>query len=177
MTIAEPKGAGSPEDVLTLAEKWARDLGNVTARISGTTPDGHEIPALSIKHGVFTVFCREEAGALHFSAILDIPADARSQLRKLDAPSQTRLLTTLKVALMENPRTGFGFFPVEFQRVYEIQKISLDQVVKISPDDSSTFNRFSDAIQELSTGLLKTVMVFSPVQLLQATPRDDTMYR
>ncbi len=162
---------------LDLAVKWAQELGNTAVVISGTYPDGRVIPAIAIKHGMFTVVCREGEGGLHLQGIMDIPPEARSQLRSLDAGSQSKLLTTLKGALMDNPRSGFGFFPVEFKHVYELQKISLDQVVRLVSDDAGTFNRFADAIQELATGMYKAAMVFGPLRVSQSFPGSDPMYR
>lgn len=163
--------------MLELAEKWAMGMGCQTARITATLPDGTVEPALSIKRGQFVIFCKEQSGALLLLAILEIPSESRSRLRMLDKPTKDKLLTALKLAIMQNERTGFSLFPEDIQSVDELQKFSLSQIVRLSESDTSSFNRFADAIQELTTGIVRSMMAFGPLMFTQPGRVVDSMYR
>ena len=163
---------------LELAAKWAKDLGNQVIHISASLPGGKIDPALSITHGTFVLFCKDLGESISLIGIVDIPPDSRARLRALSSDESSRMFMAFRLALMENPRSGFSFFPTDFKTIHEVQKFSLEQRFRVSESDTASFNRFADAIQELATGILRAAMVFGPMGVGQTVVRQDTgMYR
>jgi hypothetical protein len=160
---------------LAIAEEWARNLGNRVTRAWGTYPDGRREPAIFIGHGVYTIICTEQSGALSLVAIVEIQDESREKLRRLAKADQDKILAALKVTLMQEGRSGFSFFPAEFQLLWEIQKYQLTQAVRVARDDASTFNRFADSIQEISSGLLRSTMVLASLPLRQVSGGSPSM--
>jgi hypothetical protein len=162
---------------LELAREWAIELGNTTEHISATGPDGKVEPAISIQHGMFVIFCKEQGEALLLIAVAEVPPVTRARLRTLDEPIRQKLLTSLKLAVMQNERTGFNLLPVDLTSIEQLQKYSLSQTVRIARDSPETYNRFGDAIQEISSGLLRSLMAFGPLMAPQTNRVSDPMYR
>lgn len=148
--------------MVELAEKWSRELGYATERTEGRRTDGSVIPSIAIEHGAVSLLCNEQNGALHVLAVMNIAPETRANLRRLDAAQNAQFLSTLKSVLMQNPRGGFSVYPGGFRHAAEMQQISLDQRLRIAPGDLASYNRFIDALQEVSVGALRLAAVFEP---------------
>lgn len=172
-----PPSKPEPSALLRLAEEWAKSLGNETAWGTGQRADGTSVPALALKHGIFILFCEDRAGILALTAMAEFPPEGRAQLRRLTEADEGKLAAALKAALTQNPRSGFSFFPPDFRHLFELQRLALEQHLKISSEDVSTFNRFADAIQELCSGMMHAGLVVGSVMTTQTSVGPSDMYR
>ena len=86
--------------------------------------------------------------------------DVRKKLADLAPEDKQRLLIALRGELSSNSRTGFSFIPQKFSSVDQLEAFNVEQLLKISEDDVSSFNRFCDALQEIVTTAMKAVSVF-----------------
>lgn len=159
--MAPENGVAVPK-MVELAERWARELGYPTDRTEGTRSDGSTVPSLVIQYGAVSLLCNEHEGTLRVLAVMDVSPETRAQLRKLDAGASAQLLSALKLALTQNPRGGFSCYPSGFRHAAEIEQISLHQRFKVADGDLGSFNRFLDALQEVSVGAIRLAAVFEP---------------
>jgi hypothetical protein len=168
----EPQGNGATgmsteagiavSEMVALAEKWAGELGCATERTEGRRTDGSIVPSVSIQHGATWLLCNEKSGVLRLLAVMDVAPETRAALRRLDANQNHQFLRTLRLELMQNPRGGFSVYPGEFRHAAEIQQISIEQRCRIAAGDLASYNRFIDAMQELSIGALRLALLFEP---------------
>lgn len=149
-------------EMLQLAERWAREAGCETERTEGRRTDGSTIPSIAIQHGAVSLLCNERDGVLRVIVVMDIAEGTRAQLRRLDANQNAQFLSTLRSTLTQNPRGGFSCYPGGFRHASEIRQITLEQRLRIAANELSSFNRFLDAMQEVSIGALRVAQIFEP---------------
>ncbi len=157
---------------LLLAEKWAHHRHDRTSRGGGMFVPGVIEPVLRIHHGSAPIYVRDLGKCLMVLGTFDLPEEMRAKFRGEREGGRARFLAGLQEILMSCPRIGFGVGPVETAEVFELKRIVLDQTIQIAENDAGSFNRFSDAIQETETILLRAaafVQQFSPAP--EARPR------
>jgi hypothetical protein len=149
-----------PTPQLQLAEKWLKEIGNEVAPAEATSQQGETFPALQVKHGQVALMVIDRNGVLSVLSILQIPPELRQTTQQLSNETQEQMLAVLRGALMENPRTGWTLFPPTVTRVGDLQAIQLNQLLKITGDESAAFNRLADAMQEVVTLTIKIGSIY-----------------
>ncbi len=134
-----------------LAEEWAKALGNTTSWVEGTGPSGTPVPALSIQHGPAGLVVIEPNGVLGVLAGMEFGGELKTQIARLPSKIQEKMLYTVKQALMECPRIAWQMQPPTVTRMGDLNNIQLSTFMQIDRNSKETFNRFADAIQELTT--------------------------
>ena len=140
---------------LQLAEEWARAKGDQVDHGAGIFEPGRVEPVLRVHHGPAPIYVRDMGRCLQVVGTLALPAEFRASLRAMDEAARAGALSDLREALMACPRVGFTLSPRTATDITEIAVVSVDQTLRISASDPSTFNRFADAIQEAETILLR----------------------
>lgn len=148
---------------LILADEWAVALGNTTGRTEGRDPDGNVVLAVTIQHGPAALLAVEQNGVLGLLAGMELAGELKEQIARLPSSIQEKLLYTVKQALMECPRVAWQMQPPTVTRMGELSSLQLSTFMRIERDSRETFNRFADAIQELSTQLVKVNIVMGQV--------------
>jgi hypothetical protein len=157
---------------LALAEKWAKEMGRKTQRIlSDPSSDGTRVPLLMITHGIVPVCVGEDKTCVNVYIQVKLPTEVRAKLATLAPEDKQRLLITFIGELSSNSRAGFSFIPQNLTSVEQLEIFTVAEVLKISEDDISSFNRFCDALQETVTTASKATRVFG---LLMSTQTPST---
>jgi len=154
---------------LSLAEKWAQQLGNRVNSGEAALENGTKIPILGVDHGGRLVLVSEENETLIVSINITIPDEVRKKIKTIDKDTAQKILMSLQNQLLSNARTAFMMNPNKFENLSEITNISIQQRIKISLKDPSSFNRFADAIQEVVTVAVKTMLIYGIVSNTQST--------
>lgn len=126
-------------------------LGNTTGRTEGSDPNGKRVIALTIQHGAALLVAVEQNEVLGLLASMEFPKDLRDQVSQLPKKTQEKMLYTIKQVLMETPRIAWQMQPPTLTIMGELDKLQLSEFMRLDEDNPETFNRFADAIQELST--------------------------
>lgn len=155
---------------LALAEKWIKETGRPTDRVLGDPlPDGTRLPLLLITHGNYKVLIIEQNGSLFIQASTQIPVDVRTKLAVLTDETKQKVLIALNGELSSSSRTGYSFHPSDARAINDIQGFLVQQLLRISENDISSFNRLCDSIQEVVTVLGKGIRVLGLFGLPQDT--------
>jgi hypothetical protein len=166
---------------LRLAEKWAKELGNVTGQTEGTDPGGNKLPALTIQHGAALLIAVEQNEVLGLLAGMEFPATLREQIGLLPPKTQEKMLYTIKQVLMDNPRVAWQMQPPTTTRMGELDKLQLSAFMRLDGKNVETFNRFADAIQELTTLVVRVGVVVGQIFAGASTggsePPNSSIYR
>ncbi len=168
---------------LSLAEKWAKQLGNKVNIGEISLKDGSKIPILAIDHGGKLVLISEEDDTINIVINIDVPEEVRKKIGAIDKDTAHKMLISLQNQLMSNARTAYMMNPNKFKNLSEVKTISIQQRIKISAKDSCSFNRFADAIQEVVTVAVKAMLIYGIISNTQSTSGDqkplqppDSMY-
>jgi len=170
--------AGSAESTqfgpsLALAEKWTIETGRKTQRTqSDPLHDGTRIPLLVITHGVYSVHVREQGPCIIVGVQIRINADKRAKFATLTPEVKQRLLLALRGELSSNTRNMFSYFPQMLTGLELLEAITVEQLLKISDESVTSFNRFCDAIQEVVTVAGKAAVIlglFTPEDMPTTT--------
>lgn len=148
---------------LQLAEEWAIQLGNTTGRADGKDPEGNPVTALTIQHGPVQLLAVEQNGVLGLIGGIEFQDELRSQVARLPAKTQERMLYAVKQALVDCPRVAWQMQPPTVSRMGELVGLQLTSVQRIERDAADTFNRFADAIQELTTLVVKVNLILGQI--------------
>jgi hypothetical protein len=135
--------------------------------MSEPLPDGTRIPLLMVTHGVLKLLVREQGSCVVVFANVRIPDQVRKKLAALASEDKQRVLIALRGELSSNGRIGFSYFPAKFSSLEQLEAFSVEQLLKISEDDISCFNRFCDALQEVATITLNASAVFGVFESTQ----------
>jgi hypothetical protein len=148
---------------LHLAEEWARALGNVTGQTEGTDPTGQPVTALTIQHGPAVMIVVEQNQVIGLLAGMEFPAELRTQVAQLPQKTQEKILYTIKQVLLEAPRIAWQMQPPTVTRMGELNKLQLSVFMRLDEKNAETFNRFADAIQELTALVVRIGVVIGQV--------------
>ena len=144
---------------LALAERWIQRLGMSTRPTEGTDPSGAQIRGLEIHRGPFVLVAFSPPSTtepfLILKVIANLPASMQAAAGRLGEETRRQLLDEVFAALQSNPRSGFQVVPEGATDFSQIQQISLEQVMRLEEGDPGSFNRLSDGVQELVTGLTR----------------------
>lgn len=164
LTAAKP-------DQLELARGWITEFGDPIHE----TPDitdlkGVHLPSFGFQHGPATLAIVSIRGSLSVNALVGFLPEMKRAIAGLPPGLQFRMLEALKTSYMECPRVAWTIFPQTANRMGDVDRIQLSQVVRISDSDSAAFNRLVDAIQELTTLYVRTTQVVSGFIASDVTP-------
>jgi len=163
-------GPSPPAGPMALAAEWARAMGRTVQDVELVASDAaRKEPALGISHGPRTVFVRPHGGSIAIWLPIEIPAELRKKLATLDDATQEKFLLTVHHTLLGYGRTGYSMRPSSVRLISEVESISVEQEIRISRADLSSFNRFGDAIQEVVTAAVRVVATLQPASSLPAT--------
>ena len=142
----------------------------------GTDPHGQVVPAIGIQHGPAKILVVERDGFLTMVAQIDIPAPMRESLSRFGIQLQEKMLETLKLAFMDVPRVGWTILPPSSTRIDQVERVLITELLRISESDIGSFNRFCDAIQELTTLVVRAIQVYTAPSKGSTSP-NSPMYR
>jgi len=149
--------------VLLLADRWAKAMGKSTKVVDVQDADGGIVPVLVVMHGDKPVLVRSRGECVSIFLLMDIPKDIADRIHRYPGHVQKRVLAALRYELLSHARTAFALRPEPLGSIAELQRIRVEQLVRISEDDPSSFNRYSDAIQEIVTTTARVFSVLAPV--------------
>jgi hypothetical protein len=135
-----------------------------------------------ITHGAIKILVREQGSCVVVFFQAKVPDAVRKKPGDLTLEDKQRLLIILRGELSSNSRTGFSFIPQNFGSVDQLEAFSVEQLLKVSEDDVSSFNRFCDALQETITTAVKALWLFGLVVSTQepsttaVRPASDRLY-
>lgn len=150
MPTTEPPESVKFGPSLTVAEEWIRETGRETKRdLSPPLPDGKRIPLLVISHGLIKVLAREQGSCLIVSVAMPVHDAIRKKLSGLTPEDKQKVMIALRGELSSNSRGWYGYSPADATSLDQMQSFYVEQLLKVSKDDPSSFNRLCDAIQEV----------------------------
>lgn len=157
MSLAPAAGFEPPRltYALGLAEKWARHRGDGVTRGSGVFETGRVEPVLRVRHGAWPIYVRDLGKCLMVLGVLDVPDAVRARLRAASPAEQREFVDGLREVLLSCPRVGFGLAPAGASSPAELERVAIDATLQVAENDSASFNRFCDAVQEAETILLR----------------------
>ena len=150
-------------DVLLLAEKGARAMGNQTRLVEIAKGGRDRGGLLVVMHGDQPALVREQMECISVFILMDIPDELVVEIAKLPSEYQKRLEVNLRGALLSHGRTAFALWPIRLRSIGELRRISIEQTLRISEEDPSSFNRYADAIQEVVTTTARVSKVLAPL--------------
>lgn len=159
---------------LILVEKWSKLMGKRTKRLKAELSDGTIIPIVTINHGNISVLVRSEYEIIVVFINAEVPYDIKNQLEKLDREKQEIILESLKQQLLSNGRTGYYLEPISTSVISELSGFTIEQRIRISSKDPSSFNRLMDAIQEVITVTIRALLLFG---ILPSEPPTDMVLK
>lgn len=149
---------------LNLAELWAKEWGMEVVRSEFEPRPGERAALLQMDPKLLSFFVRDEGKRVCVFAMADIPSELRRSLEG-SRSDELEFLTRLQQDLTVNPRLGFIFLtsdgvPAKTLQLSEVQRIAVEQYVRISEADLSSYNRYWDAIQEVRTAMFRVARLF-----------------
>jgi len=144
---------------LVIAEKWAKEMGKTTQRGEAVDDQGIKSAMLAITHGDKPVYVRENNSCISVFILIEIPSELRKKISELPKETQLKLQMGLRHELLSNARTGFAFIPPKMESMASLEKIVIEQLLRISKDSTASFNRYSDAIQEVVTTAVRAMSI------------------
>ena len=122
-------------------------MGRPTRR--GELLDGNvRSPLLFVAQGNHGVLVRDHNGCIVVFLLVEISAEAKARIASLPPPIQERGLRTLRHQLLSQTRCAFALSPSEPRTILAVDRIAVEQLIRITKDDPGSFNRYADAIQE-----------------------------
>ena len=94
---------------------------------------------------------------------MEFVGDFKTQVARLPSRIQEKMLFTVKQALMECPKMAWQMQPPTVTKMGDLNTIQLSILMQLDKGSKETFNRFADAIQELTTQLVKIGVVMGQV--------------
>jgi hypothetical protein len=156
---------------IELVRRWATMLGNTVESTTMTNALGVSAPGLKIQHGNTGLAAVEVNGVVGVMAMLGIDPALRALVRGLSQEIQERMLSLVRNTLSETPRNGWTLFPTTVSRIGDLEAIQIVQLLRVEETDISSFNRLSDAIQELATATVRVQAVYGTVVPSSAGPK------
>ncbi len=144
-----------PTAPLLLAEKWAHHRHDATSRGGAVFGQGDVEPVLQIYHGSAPIVVRDLGKCLMVLGAFEFAPETRARLNEASPGERGMFFSELEEILMSCPRIGYSLGPHGVTDARDVRQVVLDQTLQISENDPSSFNRFSDAIQETETVLLR----------------------
>ncbi len=135
---------------LALAEGWARELSRPTRRATVAGPESTSEAVILVAHGSRDLTVRAFGTWVAVALIVEFSPEARDVFLALPDSTQVRALRAIRAQLVQQPRTSFAIEPREAVSIAEVTRVVVEQVFRISSEDPSSFNRFADALQEVS---------------------------
>jgi len=142
-------------------------------------PDGTKAPGLLISHGQHKILIAVEG--LDYITInyrIDLLEADQDKLSRMDSQEYVKLTNIIKRALIAG-KSGFNFALRTGTDI--IKSISIVQRMKVAQTDPSTFNHFSDSMQEIVNEGFMVAMILgatfreSKEQSISSAP--ESMYR
>lgn len=165
---------------MELLRRWVLQLENtIDSEVELEKVDKTKIPGLLISHGQHKIFIAIE-GIDYISVTyrIDLSEEDQGKLARMPAQDYMKLSSIMKRALIAG-KSGFTFVLKEGTNI--IKSIIIIQRMKISQSDPSTFNHFSDSIQEIvNEGFMVAMLLGATFQESAGQPissAPETMYR
>jgi len=147
---------------LTLADRWARELGKTTRLMELLDSDGSKGVVLLIVHRDHRIFIQARGECIVVTVLIEIPTEVTAAIARQSAPMKRRIEVNLRTELASNGRTAFTLRPAAMTDIEQLRRITVEQLMKVSEDDPSSFNRLADAIQEVVTTAARASAVLTP---------------
>lgn len=156
-------GYGSPQ--LDLAAKWALALELNVEPLAATDAEGHPVPGLVLSGPLLKYVVVEAKEVLLLLCDLTVPDQVRSGTAKLQKKLQEEMLIALRQALSDSPRLGWSLIPPTTTKISDLAQVRLSERLRLDESQVASFNRFADAIQEISTAAVRSGEVFGPLMM------------
>ena len=135
---------------LVLAEQWAAELFRDAWRVVAASQDGQGEAVLLIAHGSHDLSVRAMGTCIAVALVVEFGPEVHDALAALPTPKQRRALQAVRSHLLQQQRTSFAIEPPGAVATAEVTRVAVEQVLRISRDDPSSFNRFADGLQEVA---------------------------
>ena len=176
------------ENQLALARRWFEQLGGKVSDVPLDLSVGRDLPSIAIDFGLAKLNAVvDKGGTLVILQTLKLSPEVVIAAKNMGRENQERVLLLLKNTLMENQRMLWALMPPTCTAIGELEAIQVMERMRISEEEVATFNRFQDAIQELSTLRVKVQVLFEstlgavpPARLppgTRGTTADSGIYR
>ena len=136
---------------LELALQWAKDMDKEVKIIEAETADSRRVPVLQVFHGKRWVIVSAKASSVSVVVPLKIPESARKKITKLPDNIQEKAIFMHRQQLLSYGRIGYILTPLGVRKLGDVEGVLIEEVLRLSPREYSTFNRFADAVQEVIT--------------------------
>jgi len=160
--------ATSPTEILLLTKRWVGEMGKRSRFVELQDRDGLRGAVLVVDHLGWKVFIQERSRCILVMVIVDIPRALVEKVSSMPEPIQSRLECNLRIELTSNARTAYTLRPSQAQHLSSLRRMTVEQLIRVSGDDPSSFNRLVDAIQEVVTTATRASSVLTPF-----LPKDD----
>ena len=165
---------------MDLIRRWSLQLDNtIDSEIELEKSDGARVPGLLISHGQHKILIAIEGlDYVTLTYRIDLAETDQEKLSKMDPQEYLKLTSIIKRALIAG-KSGFNLLLKEGTSIFK--SISIVQRMKVSQTDPSTFNHFSDSIQEIVNEGFMVAMILgatfreSKGQSISSAP--ESMYR
>src|SRR5439155_24044113 len=147
---------------LVLAEQWARSAGKPTDWLEGRfSPSSPVEVVLVVYQGPISVYVRVQEEALRVFVQANLPEEAREALRNLSDELKTKLTFLVRQALLYEARVAYQVAPVDLKSIEHLEKFTVEEILMVSEEDTSTMNRFLDAIVEVTVVAMRVGQLLS----------------
>ena len=165
---------------MDLIRRWSLQLDNtIDSEVMLEKSDGSKVPGLLISHGQHKILIAIECqDYLTITYRIDLMEADQEKLSKMDSQEYQKLTNIIKRALISG-KSGFNFVLKTGTDIFK--SIMIVQRMKVSQTDPSTFNHFSDSIQEIVNEGFMVAMILgatfreSKEQSISSAP--ESMYR
>lgn len=141
---------------LELAEEWASAMSMPTHR--GEFEDrGSKAPLLFVTRGTHDVYVRGQGACIIVFLVVTFSDEAKARLQRLRRPVQRRAISGLRLHLLAHARNSFSLSPEGVREAEHLNRLVVEQLIRVSRDDPASFNRFADAIQEVVAGTARAM--------------------
>lgn len=149
-------------DQLAIIRGWFEGMGAKVSDVPADITAGRDRPSLSIDlGGRFLGNAVEDNGKAIILIFTMSPApEVAAAAKALSRENQEKVFLLLRNALLDNPRLAWALQPPNVTAIGEITGIQMTQRFRVSEDDPSTFNRFTDAWQELVTAQVRIQVLY-----------------
>lgn len=102
---------------------------------------------------------RDVGKGVRVFGVIPFPPDVREKLVSASSSDQNIFLMELRNQLVANGRLGFSFSPTSpVSSVAGLESVAIDCIVRIEEGNIASFNRFADAVQEISTAVFRVAV-------------------
>jgi hypothetical protein len=126
-------------------------MGRQVRRAEHLDTNGGAEPILLVAQGSFDLTIRVQGVCIAVALVVDVSAETRGQFARMAARLQGKALLALRAHLFQQPRTSARIEPAGAETIGAVERLVVEQIIRIATDDPSSFNRLADGLQEVAS--------------------------